>query len=169
MPQVLPLYIVVMLAHGTTEPVVVENLEAFLGEHSQAFTTWSVPRSGDLLLPAPNRSLKAQAEPWWTACGSLTRFLGHATRRLFQHMGEASKVEALKIASNAGVAPSSAAATPTAPAPGNAAAAAGNATQETLGSLATLKAAQAAPRCIFMIFSTVFAEHMLVKHAHHGR
>jgi hypothetical protein len=43
MPQVLPLYIVVMLAHGTTEPVVVENLEAFLGEHSQAFTTWWAP------------------------------------------------------------------------------------------------------------------------------
>lgn len=40
MLQVLPLYIVVMLAHGTTEAVVVENLEAFLGEHAQAFTTW---------------------------------------------------------------------------------------------------------------------------------
>jgi hypothetical protein len=49
MPQVLPLYIVVMLAHGTTEPVVVENLEAFLGEHAQAFTTWLAPRCCELL------------------------------------------------------------------------------------------------------------------------
>ena len=73
-------------------------------------------------------------------------------------MGEASKVEALKIASNAGVAPSSAAAaTSAAPAAGNAptaaaaaaaAAAAGNTAQKASpASLATLKAAQAAPRC----------------------
>lgn len=39
-PQVLPLYVVVMMAHGTTEPVVAENLEAFLGEHAVGFTTW---------------------------------------------------------------------------------------------------------------------------------
>jgi hypothetical protein len=72
--------------------------------------------------------------------------------RLFQHMGEASKVEALKIASNAGVAPSSAAAaTSAAPVAGNApapAAAANTAQKASPASLATLKAAQAAPRCM---------------------
>ena len=50
--QVLPLYIVVMLAHGTTEPVVVENLEAFLGEHSQAFTTWWAMIANAISTPA---------------------------------------------------------------------------------------------------------------------
>jgi hypothetical protein len=72
--------------------------------------------------------------------------------RLFQHMGEASKVEALSIASNAGVAPSSAAAaTSAAPVSGNApapAAAANTAPKASPASLATLKAAQAAPRCM---------------------
>ena len=72
--------------------------------------------------------------------------------RLFQHMGEASKVEALKIASNAGVAPSSAAAvTSAAPVAGTApapAAAANTAQKASPSSLATLKAAQAAPRCM---------------------
>ena len=39
-PQVLPLYVVVMMAHGTTQPVVAENLDAFLGENAVAFTSW---------------------------------------------------------------------------------------------------------------------------------
>ena len=39
--EVLPLYIVVMLAHGNPEKLVAESLEAFLGaEPAVAFATW---------------------------------------------------------------------------------------------------------------------------------
>lgn len=39
--DVLPLYIVVMLAHGNHQPLVAENLEAFLGqEKAAAFAGW---------------------------------------------------------------------------------------------------------------------------------
>lgn len=39
--DVLPLYIVVMLAHGNQQPLVAENLEAFLGEEKAvAFADW---------------------------------------------------------------------------------------------------------------------------------
>lgn len=41
--QVLPLYIVVMMAHQTQEHVVAENLEAFLGTNAADFTSWWVP------------------------------------------------------------------------------------------------------------------------------
>ena len=148
MSQVLPLYIVVMLAHGTTEPVVVENLEAFLGEHSQAFTTWWAMIANAISMPADVPAVDRLLHGLQQRCCM-------SPSRLFQHMGEASKVEALKIASNAGVAPSSAAAaTSVAPAAGHAptaaaaAAAAGNTAQQASpASLATLKAAQAAPRC----------------------
>jgi len=40
--QVLPLYIVVMMAHQTQEKVVAENLEAFLGNNATEFTAWWV-------------------------------------------------------------------------------------------------------------------------------
>ena len=45
--DVLPLYIVVMLAHGNQLPLVKENLVAFLGkEKSGAFADWyALPRS----------------------------------------------------------------------------------------------------------------------------
>lgn len=84
-------------------------------------------------------------------------------RRLFQHMGEASKVEALKIASNAGVAPSAANASA---APASAAAAAGSTAQKTPASLATLKAAQAAPRCLGL--SSLMQSFLLVLLAWNG-
>ena len=39
--DVLPLYIVVMLAHGNEESLVAENLDAFLGgEDAANFATW---------------------------------------------------------------------------------------------------------------------------------
>ena len=39
--DVLPLYIVVMLAHGNQQPLVKDNLEAFLGsEKACLFSTW---------------------------------------------------------------------------------------------------------------------------------
>ena len=39
--DVLPLYIVVMLAHGNQQPLVAENLEAFLGkEKATLFAEW---------------------------------------------------------------------------------------------------------------------------------
>ncbi len=41
--QVLPLYIVVMMAHQTQEHVVAENLEAFLGTNAADFTSWWAP------------------------------------------------------------------------------------------------------------------------------
>ena len=41
--DVLPLYIVVMLAHGNQQPLVAENLEAFLGqEKASVFADWCV-------------------------------------------------------------------------------------------------------------------------------
>ena len=39
----LPLYIVVMMAHQTQENVVAENLEAFLGTNAADFTSWWAP------------------------------------------------------------------------------------------------------------------------------
>lgn len=38
--DVLPLYIVVMLAHGNNQALVTENLEAFLGNDSVDFAKW---------------------------------------------------------------------------------------------------------------------------------
>ena len=39
--DVLPLYIVVMLAHGNQQPLVAENLDAFLGpEKAGTFAEW---------------------------------------------------------------------------------------------------------------------------------
>ena len=44
--DVLPLYIVVMLAHGNQADLVVDNLEAFLGKsHAQQFTEWCAQKN----------------------------------------------------------------------------------------------------------------------------
>ena len=41
--DVLPLYIVVMLAHGNQADLVADNLEAFLGHaHAELFVSWCV-------------------------------------------------------------------------------------------------------------------------------
>jgi len=38
--QVLPLYIVVMLSHGNPQPLVAENLDAFLNVNAIGFAAW---------------------------------------------------------------------------------------------------------------------------------
>jgi hypothetical protein len=42
-PQVLPLYIVVMLSHGNTKALITDNLDAFLGANAASFTEWCGP------------------------------------------------------------------------------------------------------------------------------
>lgn len=46
--EVLPLYIVVMLAHQTQEEVIAENLEAFLSDNAAPFTSWLFHHLGTL-------------------------------------------------------------------------------------------------------------------------
>ena len=55
--QVLPLYIVVMLSHGNPQPLVAENLDAFLNVNAIGFAAWCVIASSAPAVPGKRSSL----------------------------------------------------------------------------------------------------------------
>lgn len=56
--QVLPLYIVVMLSHGNPQPLVAENLDAFLNVNAIGFAAWCVIGSQAAAVPVKRGSCR---------------------------------------------------------------------------------------------------------------